>query len=44
MKNKRRCIFVDDVTWKAIVKAAEAEGRPAASWIRQAIAAALNEP
>lgn len=41
-KNRRRAVFVDDALWAAIQAAAIKDSRPAASWIRLALAAALE--
>ena len=41
MTNKRRCIFVSDKLWAAIVKAAKADHGSTAAWVRRALAGAL---
>ena len=39
---RRRCIFVDDAMWRAVSESAKRKDRTAASWVRQAIRAALG--
>jgi hypothetical protein len=40
-KTRRRCIWIDDPTWKAITVAAKAQDRAASSWVREVVKRAL---
>ncbi len=42
IKTRRRCVFVTDEMWRAVAAAAKREDRSVASWIRQAILAAMG--
>jgi predicted transcriptional regulator len=41
-KMVRRCVVVDDATWKAVAAAAKSVDRSASNWIRQALESALE--
>ena len=43
-KNKmvRRCVVIDDATWKAVQEAAKLDGRSAGSWVRRALAQSVR--
>ena len=41
-KMVRRCVVIDDATWKAVVEAARKDGRSASGWIRQSLDQALD--